>query len=144
MLMMVLGLNYFSGCSLQDKNIGAPIILKPRLKKPIDTTPSPISFQDVTREAEISFKHNNGALGLKLMPETLGSGVVFFDYNADGFQDLFLLTAAIGLRRRSTITKTTLAAQMKRNTHFGCPHRRAANAQQAYYGAIIVTGLLKM
>src|SRR5690348_6849487 len=31
-------------------------------------------FTDVTREASITFVHNNGAYGEKLLPETMGSG----------------------------------------------------------------------
>ena len=52
---------------------------------------SPIRFSDVTQQAAIKFKHNSGAFGLKLMPETMGSGVAFIDFDGDGFQDLFFV-----------------------------------------------------
>ena len=35
--------------------------------------------------------HNSGAYGGKLLPETLGSGCAFLDYDADGWQDIVLL-----------------------------------------------------
>jgi hypothetical protein len=48
---------------------------------------------DVTSAAGINFKHNNGAYGGKLLPETLGSGCAFFDYDADGWQDILLVNS---------------------------------------------------
>jgi enediyne biosynthesis protein E4 len=46
---------------------------------------------DVTAEAGIHFHHNSGAYGGKLLPETLGAGCAFFDYDADGWQDILLV-----------------------------------------------------
>jgi hypothetical protein len=48
-------------------------------------------FTDVTAAAGIAFKHNNGAYGGKFLPETLGSGCAFLDYDADGWQDVLLV-----------------------------------------------------
>jgi hypothetical protein len=50
-----------------------------------------VQYVDVTTQAGINFQHNNGAFGIKLMPETLGSGVACIDYNNDGYQDLFFV-----------------------------------------------------
>ena len=50
-------------------------------------------FTDVTSSAGIAFKHNNGAYGGKLLPETLGSGCAFLDYDADGWQDILLVNS---------------------------------------------------
>jgi enediyne biosynthesis protein E4 len=46
---------------------------------------------DVTRQAGIQFQHNSGAFGGKFLPETLGSGCAFLDYNGDGWQDILLI-----------------------------------------------------
>ena len=46
---------------------------------------------DVTSAAGIQFKHNSGAYGGKLLPETLGSGCAFLDYDADGWLDVLLI-----------------------------------------------------
>jgi hypothetical protein len=51
-------------------------------------------FTDVTAAAGITFAHNNGAYGEKLLPETMGGGVAFFDYDNDGAQDLLLINSA--------------------------------------------------
>src|SRR5579859_4743407 len=50
-------------------------------------------FADITRAAGITFVHNNGAYGEKLLPETMGGGVAFFDYDNDGAQDLLFVNA---------------------------------------------------
>ena len=43
---------------------------------------------DVTRQAGIHFQHNSGAYGAKFLPETLGPGCAFLDYDQDGWQDI--------------------------------------------------------
>jgi hypothetical protein len=48
---------------------------------------------DVTTSAGVHFHHNNGAYGGKLLPETLGSGCAFLDYDADGWQDILLVNS---------------------------------------------------
>ena len=48
-------------------------------------------FTDVTGQAEIQFQHNSGAFGGKFLPETLGSGCAFLDYDRDGWQDILLI-----------------------------------------------------
>jgi len=63
-------------------------------------------FTDITQAAGIHFHHNNGAYGGKLLPETLGSGCAFLDYDADGWQDILLVNSADWLghpRQRSTL-----------------------------------------
>lgn len=50
-----------------------------------------VKFTDVTRDAGIDFTHFNAASPEKLLPETMGSGVAFLDFDNDGDQDLFLL-----------------------------------------------------
>jgi hypothetical protein len=48
-------------------------------------------FTNVTAAAGIQFQHNSGAYGGKLLPETLGSGCAFLDYDRDGWQDILLI-----------------------------------------------------
>jgi len=51
------------------------------------------SLKDVSKQAGIDFKHNSGAYGGKLLPETLGSGCAFLDYDGDGYQDILLVNS---------------------------------------------------
>src|SRR5262245_21190323 len=63
---------------------------------PSPTPPRPsgdIEFTDVTTEAGIRFKHNSGAFGKKYLPETIGSGGAFLDYDNDGWQDILLVNS---------------------------------------------------
>jgi hypothetical protein len=53
----------------------------------------PIEFTDITQQAGIRFKHNSGAFGKKYLPETLGPGCAFLDYDADGWQDILLVNS---------------------------------------------------
>lgn len=52
-----------------------------------------VTFTDITDSAGITFRHNNGAVGEKLLPETMGGGVAFFDYNNDGTPDLLFVNS---------------------------------------------------
>src|SRR5579862_6544057 len=59
------------------------------------TTISPgFRLVDVTSSAGIQFQHNSGAFGGKFLPETLGSGCAFLDYDGDGWQDILLINGA--------------------------------------------------
>lgn len=53
----------------------------------------PLGFHltEITAHAGIGFRHNSGAYGSKLLPETLGSGCAFLDYDADGWPDILLI-----------------------------------------------------
>jgi hypothetical protein len=50
--------------------------------------PAGVNFSDVTQTAGIRFRHTNGAFGKKYLPETMGSGVAFLDFDGDGRLDL--------------------------------------------------------
>src|SRR5271169_2946166 len=50
-----------------------------------------ITFRDVTAQAGIHFTHNNGAFGKKWLPETMGPGCAFIDYDNDGYPDILLI-----------------------------------------------------
>jgi enediyne biosynthesis protein E4 len=64
-------------------------------------------FVDASAPAGIHFAHNTGAYGGKLLPETLGSGCAFLDYDADGWQDILLVNAMDwpGHKRQRTTMK---------------------------------------
>ena len=78
------------------------LVLVPRLRQPPARIPAaaratpgtpagPLRFQDVTAQAGIQFEHNTGGFGQMYLPETMGSGAAFIDYDNDGYQDILLL-----------------------------------------------------
>lgn len=79
----------------------APVTTTPELVAVASPSPSPtpprptgpIEFTDITAQAGIRFKHNSGAFGKKYLPETIGSGGAFLDYDNDGWQDVILINS---------------------------------------------------
>ena len=65
----------------------------PEPQVPSPQSPTPIRFADVTSAAGIRFKHNSGAFGKKYLPETLGSGCAFLDFDNDGWQDILFVNS---------------------------------------------------
>lgn len=66
-----------------------------------------VQLVDVTKSAGIQFLHNSGAFGKKYLPETMGPGCAFFDYDGDGWQDILLVNGADWPERQNR--RTTLA-----------------------------------
>jgi hypothetical protein len=60
----------------------------------IPTQAQQIHFRDITTPAGIHFTHNNGAFGKKWLPETMGPGCAFIDYDNDGYPDILLVNGA--------------------------------------------------
>ena len=71
--------------------IGLAILLIGKAGVKASPETSSIQFRDVTQQAGIHFAHNNGAFGKKYLPETMGPGVAFIDYDNDGWPDIFLV-----------------------------------------------------
>jgi hypothetical protein len=82
-----------AGCSRP----GPKVVTPPTVAAPAKRTANPnvpkVMFTDVTAKAGIKFQHVSGAFGKKLLPETMGSGCAFFDYDNDGHVDLLLVNS---------------------------------------------------
>jgi len=100
-----------AGCKQQPSNAPETARLRPAAEPaPAAPTPAPappgpareapsvrpsglVEFTDVTAKAGLHFKHNSGAFGKKYLPETMGSGACFLDYDNDGWQDILLVNS---------------------------------------------------
>ena len=61
-------------------------------ERPVAEVPV-MPFTDITESSGIRFVHDNGAVGEKLLPETMGGGCAFLDYDGDGDQDILLVNS---------------------------------------------------
>ena len=64
-----------------------------------DETPSPfldgaIQLGDVTGRAALAFVHTDGSSGQRYIPETVTAGLALFDYDGDGYVDIYFLNGA--------------------------------------------------
>ncbi len=103
-----------------------------------DTRSAGCRLIDVTARSGLKFQHNNGAYGGKLLPETLGSGCAFLDYDGDGWQDILLINGMDWpghKRQRSTL-------RLYRNNHDGTftDVTRKAGLDVEMYGMGVAVG----
>src|SRR5262245_58629115 len=69
-------------------------LVQPTKRDVAQLQPPQLPLVDVTLAAGITFKHYAGARGEKLLPETMGGGVAFFDYDGDGDPDLLFVNGS--------------------------------------------------
>src|SRR5579884_1097562 len=88
-------------------------------------------LRDVTNASGINFRHNSGAFGMKYLPETMGPGCAFFDYDRDGWLDILLVNGMDwpGHKKRRT---TLHLYRNNRNGTFTDVTERAGLAVEMY------------
>ncbi|HEU5236033.1 MAG TPA: hypothetical protein VFU37_02760, partial [Pyrinomonadaceae bacterium] len=71
----------------------APIGVEAQQLKPAngDGVSGPPIFKEVADQVGLSFRHYNGMTGKFFLPEIMGSGAAFFDYDNDGDLDVFIV-----------------------------------------------------
>jgi len=94
--------------------------------------PPPVPFTDITDAAGIDFVHTNGAYGDKLMPETIGSGAAFLDYDNDGDQDLLLVNSSWFPEQEQDTLPTLALYRNDGSGHFSDVTREAGLAINCY------------
>lgn len=67
--------------------------VKPEVRERPSVAIPAMPFADITESAGIHFVHENGAAGEKLLPESMGGGVAFLDYDGDGDPDILCVNS---------------------------------------------------
>ncbi|MEW6746731.1 MAG: CRTAC1 family protein [Planctomycetota bacterium] len=99
-----------------------------------------VIFKDVTAEAGITFVHENGARGEKLLPETMGSGCAFLDFDGDADQDFLFVNAAPWPEERSPAASPTMALYRNDGAGHFVDATAPAGLAVSYYGTGVATG----
>lgn len=87
---------------------------------------------DVTGSAGIHFRHNSGAFGGKLLPETLGAGCAFLDYDADGWQDILLVNGTNWPAHQGPRSTLKLYRNNRNGTFTDVTHSAGLDATEMY------------
>jgi hypothetical protein len=111
--------------------VDAAVAPPPRAEAPASQPPA-VHFTDITESAGLSFTHVNGAYGERLMPETIGSGAAFLDYDNDGDQDLFLVNFRYWPDHPGDSVPTQALYRNDGTGHFQDVSREAGLAIEAY------------
>jgi enediyne biosynthesis protein E4 len=93
---------------------------------------SGVVFTDVTSEAGIRFTHTTGAFGKKYLPETMGAGCAFLDYDNDGWPDIFLVNSKAWPGHRTGKRTYSALYRNNRNGTFTDVTRQAGLAVETY------------
>jgi len=98
-----------------------------------------VTFTDVTAQAGIRFRHNNGAFGKKYLPETNGSGCAFLDYDNDGWQDVLLINSTSFADAPKKVSSTPALYHNNQNGTF-TDVTAAAGLAKPIYGQGVAVG----
>ncbi len=92
----------------------------------------PFHLTDVTASAGIRFRHHSGAFGGKFLPETLGSGCAFLDYDGDGWQDILLVNGTDWPGHHTARTTLQLYRNNRNGTFTDVTHAAGLDVPDTY------------
>ena len=92
---------------------------------------------DITAQAGIDFHHNNGAFGSKFLPETMGPGCAFLDYDGDGWLDILIVNGSDFPGHKRTPSTLSLYRNNRNGTFTDVTARAGLNVQMYGMGVAI-------
>jgi hypothetical protein len=123
------------------RNTPAPIVedaaqvVPQHIAEAIDVAPPQVHFTDVARSAGVDFVHVNGSYGERLLPETMGGGAAFLDFDGDGLQDLLFVNSGTWPWRTEDVRRPTPALYRNRGDGmFENVTERTALGTISFYG----------
>ncbi|MGB5621381.1 MAG: VCBS repeat-containing protein, partial [Gammaproteobacteria bacterium] len=91
-IVIVVAVVLWRGQTRDAEPVAERALVKPTAAAPAPQPPA-IPFTDITDAAGIRFRHDNGAAGERLLPETMGGGVAFFALDEDALPDLLFVNS---------------------------------------------------
>jgi len=89
---VVVAVVLWRGQTREPEPVAEQALARPTAAAPVPQPPA-IPFTDITAAAGIRFRHDNGAAGERLLPETMGGGVAFFALDEDALPDLLFVNS---------------------------------------------------
>ncbi len=89
---VVVAVVLWRGQTREPEPVTEQALARPTAAAPVPQPPA-IPFTDITAAAGIRFRHDNGAAGERLLPETMGGGVAFFALDEDALPDLLFVNS---------------------------------------------------
>ena len=112
-------------------------LLGPLSAPPLRSLDPGFRLVEVAEQAGIRFRHNSGAYGGKLLPETLGSGCAFLDYDADGWPDVLLINGMDWSGHKRTRTTLHLYRNNRNGSFSDVTHFAGLDVEMYGMGAAI-------
>lgn len=115
--------------------------VKPQIRKPPSVEIPAMPFTDITTAAGIHFQHESGSAGEKLLPETMGGGCAFLDFDNDGDQDILFVNSCRwpGDPRPSSLPQTQALYRNDGDCHF-TDVTHSAGLDVTFYGQGVAVG----
>ena len=88
----------------------------PQARSKASTVSSSVTFEDVTQKSGITWVHNNAQSDARHLPETVGAGCAFIDYDNDGWMDIMFINSGSS---DFFTPSTPLRNALYRNNHDG-------------------------
>ena len=103
-------------------------------------TPPVVHFRDITAASGVNHRHRNGAYGDRLLPETMGGGVAFLDYDDDQQIDLLFVSGSRWPWREAEDPASSLVLYRGAGDGTFADVTHAAGLKQELYGMGVAVG----